>query len=127
MSSPAPPNSLESPRAEDSLEAAEKSWESHPANPFNWPEKKKWGIILVAAAVTLLVGLNATAVTTPGIVIAERFHVSDADFPHSYWPVTVWNTAAAFVPMLGLPLFENFGIREGYLVRTISDANHVRS
>ncbi|KAI4117748.1 MAG: hypothetical protein LQ345_002077 [Seirophora villosa] len=115
MSSPAPPNSPESPRAEDSLESAEKAWEGHPANPFNWPEKKKWGIILVAAAVTLLVGLNATAVTTPGIVIAESFHVSDADFPHSYWPVTVWNTAAAFVPMLGLPLLENFGIREGYL------------
>ncbi|KAL9010583.1 MAG: hypothetical protein Q9173_004494 [Seirophora scorigena] len=114
-SNPARPNSPESPRAEDSLEAAETSWETHATNPFNWPEKKKWGIILVAAAVTLLVGLNATAVTTPGIVIAERFHLSEADFPHSYWPVTVWNTAAAFGPMVGLPLLENFGIREAYL------------
>ncbi|KAL8967995.1 MAG: hypothetical protein Q9197_005118 [Variospora fuerteventurae] len=115
MSETAQSHSSESSPVETSLKAAEKSWENHPANPYNWPEKKKWAIIFVAAAVTLLVGLNATATTTPSIVIAERFHVSDLEFPHSYWPVTVWNTAAAFGPMVGLPLLESFGIREGYL------------
>lgn len=101
---------------EDSLEASHKRWAHHPENPFNWPERRKWTIILVAAAVTLLVGLNATSVTTPALIIAERFHVSESAFPHSYWPVTVWNTGAAIGPMIGMPLLENFGIQKGYLV-----------
>lgn len=126
MSKTAQSHSSEPPPVESSLKAAEKSWENHPANPYNWPEKKKWAIILIAAALTLLVGLNATATTTPSIVIAERFHVSDLKFPHSYWPVTVWNTAAAFGPMVGLPLLESFGIKEGYLVPNFLSASGFR-
>ncbi|KAL8893849.1 MAG: hypothetical protein Q9192_004861 [Flavoplaca navasiana] len=98
------------------LEASCSAWEQHPANSVNWPERKKWRIVLVIATVILLVGLNATSVTTTGLVIAEHFHVADTSFPHSFWPVTVWNTGAAIGPMVGMPILENFGIRKGYML-----------
>lgn len=66
--------------------------------------------------VTLLIGLNATAIATPSLIIAEEFHVTERSFQHSFWPVTAWNTAAAIGPMIGLPLMENFGFKGGYLV-----------
>ena len=47
---------------------------------------------------------------------SQKFRVSDAGLPNSFWPVTVWNTGAAVGPMIGLPLLENFGVRNGYLV-----------
>ncbi|KAL8993525.1 MAG: hypothetical protein Q9169_006283 [Polycauliona sp. 2 TL-2023] len=100
----------------DSLEASRNAWGNHPENPYNWPERKKWRIALVIATVILLVGLNATSIATPSLVIAEHFHVSDAAFPHSFWPVTVWNTGAAVGPMVGMPLLENFGVRRGYML-----------
>lgn len=102
--------------AHPSLKVSQQVWEDDEKNPFNWPKSRKWRVTVLTALVTLLVGLNATAITTPGLAIAEEFHVSDEKFPHSFWPVTAWNTAAAFGPMLGLPLMENFGIRVGYLV-----------
>ncbi|KAL8795512.1 MAG: hypothetical protein Q9182_007524 [Xanthomendoza sp. 2 TL-2023] len=97
------------------LEDSQKAWEHNPANPFNWSEKKKWSIAALVAVVVLLIGLNATSVTTPSLVIAAEFHVSDEHFTHSFWPVTVWNTGAAIGPMVGLPLLENFGLKNGYL------------
>jgi hypothetical protein len=103
---------------DDPLRVSQEAWEDHEMNPFNWSQSRKWRITLLTAVVTLLVGLNATAITTPSLAIAEKFHVSDEKFPHSFWPVTAWNTAAALGPMLGLPLMENFGVRAGYLVKT---------
>ncbi|KAL8872468.1 MAG: hypothetical protein Q9174_001912 [Haloplaca sp. 1 TL-2023] len=108
---------LDSPRHEASnAEATNTAWDEHPANPFNFPKRRKWTVILAAAAVTLLVGLNATSIATPALVVAEEFHVSDDGFPNSFWPITVWNTGAALGPMIGLPLLENFGSRSGYLL-----------
>ena len=95
-------------------------WTDHAENPFNWPEKAKWRIVLAACFVTLIVGLNATAIATPSPHITKNFRVSDDAFPHSVWPVTVWTAAAALGPMIGLPLLENFGIRAGYLVKKTS-------
>ncbi|KAL8804991.1 MAG: hypothetical protein Q9200_005596 [Gallowayella weberi] len=97
------------------LEDSQNAWDHSPANPFNWSEKKKWSIAALVALVALLIGLNATSVTTPSLVIAKEFHVSDHHFTHSYWPVIVWNTGAAFGPMVILPLLENFGLKNGYL------------
>lgn len=116
MSNDSPTDPTSSSQLDGTLEVSQKVWENSPANPFNWPEDRKWRLALVVAAVTLLIGLNATSITTPSLVIAEKFHVSDHHFPHSFWPVTVWNTGAAIGPMVGLPLLENFGIRTGYLV-----------
>ena len=109
------PNTV-SVRSERSAEISQRVWRTDQTNPFNWPRPKKWRITLAAAAVTFLVGLNSTAVTTPGHVIAETFRVDERHFPHSFWPVTVWNTGAAFGSIIGMPLLENFGSRKGYLV-----------
>lgn len=102
--------------AEVPVDVAQKVWDRHPSNPFNWRESQKWKIVLITSSVTLLVGLNATAITTPSQEIAKRFRVSDDRLPNSFWPVTVWNTGAAFGPMIGLPLLESFGVKNGYLV-----------
>ncbi|KAL8793384.1 MAG: hypothetical protein Q9195_003970, partial [Heterodermia aff. obscurata] len=96
-----------------SVEYAQKLWDDHSANPFNWPEQQKWRVILTAGLVTLLVGLNAT---TPSQDVADTFHIDDSGFPNSFWPTTVWNTGAAIGPLIGLPLLENFGVRNGYLL-----------
>lgn len=109
-------NSSESSPPVTSEKAAQEIWDQHSANPFNWPESKKWKIVLVAASVTLLTGINTTSIATPSQDITTEFHVSDAGFPNSVWLVTVWNIGSAFGPMVGLPLLENFGIRNGYLV-----------
>ncbi|KAL8680966.1 MAG: hypothetical protein Q9186_002866 [Xanthomendoza sp. 1 TL-2023] len=116
MSNATPADPTGPSHRDNTLESSQRAWENNLANPFQWSEKKKWRVVLLAASVTLLIGLNATSVTTPSLVIAEEFHVSDEHFPHSYWPVTVWNTGAALGPMVGLPLLENFGIRNGYLL-----------
>ncbi|KAG6993821.1 hypothetical protein G7Y79_00050g085580 [Physcia stellaris] len=108
--------STASVRSERSAEIAQQVWRTDQTNPFNWPRAKKWRVTLAAAAVTFLVGLNSTAVTTPGHAIAETFHVDETHFPHSFWPVTVWNTGAAFGSIVGMPLLENFGSRNGYLL-----------
>ena len=105
----------ESVESEISIESAQKIWEDHPTNPFNWPEQKKWRIIFMAASVTLLVGLNAT---TPGKDITQTFNIDDSGFPNSFWPTTVRVTGTAIGPMVGLPLLEIFGVRNGYLVST---------
>ena len=67
----------------------------------------------MTSSLTLLVGLNATI---PSQNIAQTFHIDDSSFPNSFWPITIWNTAAAIGPLIGLPLLENFGTRNGYLV-----------
>ena len=80
---------------------------------------------MTSAVVTLSIGLNATSFTTPSKTIAEHFCVSDEGFTNSFWPATTWNTGAALGPVIGLPLLENFGVRNGYLVNTatVSERN----
>jgi hypothetical protein len=87
-----------------------------PENPFNWPVSKKWRVTLLACFMTFVVQVNGTMMTSAAEQINESFHVSDADFPHSYWPVLSWNLGGAAGPLLGLPLMENFGTRWTYLV-----------
>ena len=95
---------------------SEEAREEQVANPFNLAEGRKWSITLATAVVTLLVGLNATAIATAAHDIAGGFDVSDGALPNSFWPVTVWNTGAAILPLAGLPLLEKFGNQVGYLV-----------
>ena len=70
---------------------------------------------------SLLVGLNATAIITASHEIAEQFPLNDYTFQNSFWPVTVWNTATALGPIVEFSLLENFGMRTGYLVRVIPE------
>lgn len=66
------------------------AWAIHPENPFNWPETKKWRTTLTAAAVVLLLGLNCTAIATPGHLVTAQFQVDDSGFPNDVWPITAW-------------------------------------
>ena len=91
-----------------------------PHNPFNWSLSKKWRVTLLACFMTFVVEVNGTAMTSAAEQINERFHVSDKDFPHSYWPVLSWNLGGAAAPLFGLPLMEKFGIRWTYLVRMVA-------
>ena len=95
------------------------TWETHAQNPFNWPTKKKWRQFFAGSLVTLLVGLNSTAIATPGVDIANQFNVDigNPNLDNTVWPITAWNTGAAFGPMVGIPILEAFGMRYGYLVR----------
>lgn len=70
---------------------------------------------------TLCVGLNSTVIATPGTKIAASFMVdtTNPNLDNTVWPIAAWNTGAAFGPMIGIPLLEAFGMRQGYLVITI--------
>jgi len=85
-------------------------------NPFNWSQSKKWRVTFLACFMTFVVQIGGTAMTSAAEQINESFHISDARFPHSYWPVFSWTLGGAAAPLLGLPLMENFGVRWGYLV-----------
>lgn len=93
-------------------------WEGlvDPENPFNWSQRKKWRVTLLACFMTFVIQINGTAMTSAAEQINETFNISDEHFPHSYWPVLSWNLGGAAAPMLGLPLMENFGVRWTYLV-----------
>lgn len=96
-------------------------------HPNTWPQSRKYRITLTAVSATFLVGLNATAEATAADAINERFSISDASFPNSYWPITSWNVGAAVAPPVLLPLMENFGIRYIYLVSLLPKLNSQRS
>lgn len=87
-----------------------------PSNPFKWKIRTKWAVTLTACYVTLIVGLNATAMTTASEAINLTFHISEQHFANSYWPVVSWTVGAALAPMVALPLLEDFGIRNGYII-----------
>lgn len=102
----------------DNARAQGQEWvdSNDPANPFNWDIRTKWAVTLTACYVTLIVGLNATAMTSASEAMNDTFHISDAHFANSYWPVVSWAVGAALAPMIALPLLEDFGIRNGYIL-----------
>ncbi|KAK0638311.1 Efflux pump atB [Lasiodiplodia hormozganensis] len=59
--------------------------------------------------------MNGTIVTIAHEAIGDRFHVSDASFPHSYWVVTSWTLGGALFSFMVLPMMEDFGIRNAFL------------
>ncbi|EMC92033.1 hypothetical protein BAUCODRAFT_115307 [Baudoinia panamericana UAMH 10762] len=86
------------------------------ANPFNWPESRKWMVIGAALLCTLTVPWNGTSITVAAQEINQQFGISDANFPNSYWPVTSWSLGGAVFIIIFLPLMEDVGIRIGFLV-----------
>lgn len=86
-----------------------------PRNPFNWPTRKKWTITLVAVFATFTTIINGTILTVAHDEIDKAFHISEVSFPHSYWPVTSWTLGGAVFSLIVLPIFEDFGIRPGFL------------
>ena len=99
-----------------SLSAADQAWDQDRQNPFNWAEWKKWLVMVTSLITTFVAGMNATAITTAGAVISEEFNLSDSYFEYNFFAVTGWNAAAAFVPLVTLPVMETYGMRIGYLV-----------
>ena len=110
-----PMSAVESPTKEQELQSI---WTAHPENPFNWPVKQKWRQFLCGCLVTMLVGLNSTAIATPGMEIANQFKIDtgNPNLDNTVWPITAWNTGAAIGPMIGIPFLEAYGIKTGYLV-----------
>ncbi|KAB2575227.1 Efflux pump bik6 [Lasiodiplodia theobromae] len=88
---------------------------SDPENPYNWPTSKKTVITAVALFATFTTMLNGTIMTVAHEAINEAFSVSDATFPHSYWPVTSWAVGGALCSFVVLPLMEDFGLRRVFL------------
>ncbi|KAE8136355.1 MFS general substrate transporter [Aspergillus pseudotamarii] len=96
---------------------ASDGWSSpnDPDNPFNWTPLRKWfvtGLGLLASFETLI---NGTIITVAHEAINDQFNVSDAHFPHSYWPVTSWGLGGATFSLIVLPIMEDFGIRWVFL------------
>ncbi|ETI26125.1 hypothetical protein G647_02902 [Cladophialophora carrionii CBS 160.54] len=86
-----------------------------PENPYNWSASKKWTITAVAIMATFTTILNGTMITVAHAAINDEFHVSDDEFPHSYWPVTSWALGGALSGLVILPLMEDFGVRPAFL------------
>lgn len=86
-----------------------------PENPYNWSKTKKYIITAVALCATFTTMLNGTAMTVAHEAINERFNISDANFPHSYWPVASWAVGGAICSFVVLPMMEDFGFRRVFL------------
>ncbi|ETN40069.1 uncharacterized protein HMPREF1541_04344 [Cyphellophora europaea CBS 101466] len=90
-----------------------------PQNPFNWRLRKKWIATALALLASFTSMLNGTMITVAHEPIGEAFHVSDAHFPHSYWPVASWTIGGAVTCLLLLPIMEDFGMRPTFLATYI--------
>jgi len=86
-----------------------------PENPYNWSSHKKWTVTVVACLASFTTIMNGTMITVAHEAINEEFHVSDAKFPNSYWPVTSWAVGGGLSGLVILPLMEDFGVRPAFL------------
>lgn len=93
------------------------SWDgpNDPGNPYNWSPRWKWILTYLATFTTFITMMNGTIITVAHQAINDEFHVSDASFPNSYWPVTSWATGGGLFSLLILPLMEDFGVRWVFL------------
>ena len=109
------------------LEASQSAWDKHPKKLPQLAGAKKMEDCSGDCNRYLARWSECDICDDPlALVIGEHFHVADTSFPHSFWPVTVWNTGAAIGPMVGMPILENFGIRKGYMVYDSSVTTYLR-
>ncbi|EFE44588.1 MFS multidrug transporter, putative [Trichophyton verrucosum HKI 0517] len=80
-------------------------------DPFNWPLRKKWWATGLGLLASFVCSTNGTIITVAHNAINEEFHISDVNFPHSYWPTTSWGVGAALLPLTLFPIMEDFGVR----------------
>lgn len=64
---------------------------------------------------TFTILINGTALTAAHDEINEEFHVSDAHFLSSYWPISTWAMGGASASLVLLPIMEDFGVRYTFL------------
>ncbi|RDW57448.1 hypothetical protein BP6252_13786 [Coleophoma cylindrospora] len=86
-----------------------------PENPFNWPLWKKWWVTGLGLFATFISLMNGTMITVAHEAINTKFHVSDAAFPNSYWPIASWGLGGALFSLVLLPIMEDFGVRYVFL------------
>ena len=89
-------------------------------NPLTWSLRRKWTVTLLSTLATFTTLWNATIITVAHNPIGEEFHISDANFPNSYWLVTSWTIGGAIFTLMVLPLLEDFGMRTGFLATHIA-------
>lgn len=82
-----------------------------PQDPFNWPERKKWWTIGLGLLASLVCSMNGTILSVAHASISTEFGISDQPFPNTYWMTTSWGLGAAIVPLVLLPLIEDWGAR----------------
>jgi len=87
-----------------------------PRDPFNWSLRKKWFAIGLGLFASFISSMNGTIISVAHQIINEEFHISDATFPNSYWPITSWGIGGALFPLVLFPAMEDFGIRPVFLV-----------
>ena len=87
-----------------------------PRDPFNWPLRKKWLVIGLGLFACLISAMNGTIISVAHNAINEEFHISDATFPNSYWPITSWGIGGALFPLVLFPVMEDFGIQNVFLI-----------
>ena len=85
------------------------SWDGprDPGNPYNWSLCEKWLLTALAVFATFMTMINGTIITVAHDPMNEFFNISDANFPHSYWPVTSWALGGGCFSLLVLPLMED--------------------
>ena len=86
-----------------------------PGNPYNWSLREKWTLTALATLATFVTMMNGTIITVAHEAINNEFHISDASFPNSYWPVTSWAVGGGCFSLLVLPLMEDFGVKWVFL------------
>ncbi|KAL1900811.1 hypothetical protein Cpir12675_000684 [Ceratocystis pirilliformis] len=110
------PETETEPKGDHSLIIVTWDGPNDPQDPFNWSPRKKWlatGLGLFATCISLV---NGSIITVAHEAINDEFGVSDANFPHSYWPVTSWGVGGALFSLVILPVMEDFGIRTVFLI-----------
>jgi len=76
----------------------------------------KWLAIGLGLFANFISSMNGTIISVAHKAINEEFHISDATFPHSYWPITSWGIGGALFPLVLFPVKEDSGIRTVFLV-----------
>lgn len=115
-SSPSPDYGDPNASEKDEIQIVDWDGPTDAENPINWPASRKWLITGTALFATLIVPLNGTSITVASEQINARFHVSDASFPNSYFPVTSWSVGGALFIIVFLPVMEDLGVRPGFLI-----------
>ncbi|KAI9703096.1 MAG: hypothetical protein M1820_005968 [Bogoriella megaspora] len=86
-----------------------------PQDPFNWTLPRKRAVIGLALFASFISSMNGSIISVAHEAINEEFHVSDAKFPHSYWPITSWGLGGALFSLVLFPVMEDFGTRPVFL------------
>lgn len=60
---------------------------------------------------SMVCSMNGTILAVAHRAIAEEFHISDHEFPSTYWMTTSWGVGAALFPLLTFPAMEDLGVR----------------